>query len=140
MPAASVSQNSARRYQTKGEILEVPLPAGPAPAGPAPAGPAPAGPVLLADIWHESHEPRSFDRFRYGMLARRGATRLPSADDPSMAIDQLGQQFQVLVIHVHGAGTLAIHQQGIPLLHLRFDPRSLTREFLACWCPSRGIR
>lgn len=71
------------------------------------------GTILLADKWHQSHESRSLDSRRYRMLADRRATALAAADDLTVAIDQFGQQFDVLVVDVHRTGTMTIDKNRV---------------------------
>ena len=47
------------------------------------------------------------------MLGNGGTAGLAAADDLAMPVDQLLQQLDILVIHVHGTRPLPIDRQGI---------------------------
>ncbi len=69
--------------------------------------------VLFADEWHQSHETCSFNRSRNSVLADSRATAFTTANDLSVAVDQLGQQFNVLVIDVHRTRAMAIDKNRV---------------------------
>ncbi len=73
-------------------------------------------PALFADIGQQGHEASSLDRIGDGVLADGRAAALPPADDLALTVDELLQQFEILVIDVHRARTLALDEQGILLL------------------------
>lgn len=70
---------------------------------------------LIADVRHQRHETSAFDRARHGVLADRSATTLAAAHNPAVAIRQLTEQLNVLVVDVQRAWTLAVGQDRILL-------------------------
>jgi len=80
------------------------------------------GNELVANVRHEGHETGAFDGPSYGILGDSSAAALAAADDSAMAIDELAEQFNVLVIDVHRTGPLAVDQNRILLFRsdLRF--------------------
>jgi len=68
---------------------------------------------LFADIRHQTHEPSAFDSGGNGVLTDSRATTLAATDDLPVAIDQLGEQLDVLVIDVHRPGTVAIDEDRV---------------------------
>lgn len=68
---------------------------------------------LLADVRHQGHEASSLDGLGDGVLAGGRATRLATSNDTAVAVDQLFQEVNILVVHVHGTRALAIYVQRI---------------------------
>lgn len=64
-------------------------------------------------VRQKGHEPRPFDGLRDRVLAYGGAARLPAAHNSAVTIYELFEQFDVLVVHVHRAGTLPVHENRI---------------------------
>jgi hypothetical protein len=74
---------------------------------------------LLAHVGNQRHEAGAFDRFGHRMLADGGASAFAAAQDFSLAIGKLFQQFHVFVIDIHGMRALTFDEDRI--LFLRFD-------------------
>ncbi len=72
----------------------------------------PAG-MLLSNERQQCHEPSSLDGCGNCMLAGSGTTAFPTTHDPSLTIDHFLQEFDVLVIDVHGPRTLTIDENRI---------------------------
>lgn len=72
-----------------------------------------SSPPLFTHVGHQGHKPCALDCSGDRMLAGRGATRLATADNLAVTVDQLAEKFNVLVIDIHWARTLAIHKQRI---------------------------
>ena len=97
--------------------------------------------ALFPDVGNKRHKAGAFDGFGHGMLADGGAAAFSPADDFSLPIGQLFQQFHVFVIHVHRPWALAIDKDriflfaadlglGVPLtdfINLQFSCHSFTR-------------
>jgi hypothetical protein len=67
----------------------------------------------LAHVGKQGHEPSPLDGSRDCMLADRSATRLAAPYNPTVAIDQLPQSLNVLVIDKHRTWALAIDKEWI---------------------------
>src|SRR5262245_7730565 len=106
IPAASVSLNSTRRVVTKAVDMKS---------------------RLLAHVRQQRHVPRPLDRQGDGVLADRGAAALAAADDLAVAVDELLEQFDVLVIDEHRPGPDAIHPNRVLLLGLELGLGPLPR-------------
>src|SRR5437868_5056978 len=70
----------------------------------------------FADVRQETHEAGAFDSERHGMLAGGGATAFAAADNFALAIGELIEKFQILVIDKQRARALAVDEDGILLL------------------------
>ena len=91
-------------------------------------------PESVADVRHERHETSALDGGCDGMLRRRGATRLATADDFALTAREFLEQFDVLVIDVHRTHTLAVRAKGIALLAVNLSLGTFTIDtiFLEC--------
>ena len=69
--------------------------------------------ALIAYEWQQGHEACSLDRVGHCVLTDRGAACLTTANNFSVTVDQLLQQFNVFVIDVHWARTLTINVQRV---------------------------
>ena len=71
--------------------------------------------ALPADVGQQRHEARPLDRLRDGVLAGGVAAGFAAADDFAVAVDQLRQQVEVLVVDEHGLGRHAVdpHRVGL---------------------------
>src|SRR5208282_1986119 len=72
--------------------------------------------ALLADVWQQGHEASPLDRVGHGVLAYGRAAALTPADDLALAVDELLQQLEILVVDIHWARTLPLNKQGVLLL------------------------
>ncbi len=75
---------------------------------------------LFADVRQQGHESRPLDRLGHGVLAGCRATGFAASDNPAVTVDQLAQEFAVLVIDVHRSRPLAVNEQRVLLP--RTDP------------------
>jgi hypothetical protein len=66
-------------------------------------------------VRHQGHEAGPLNGLGNGMLARGLAAGLPAADDAAVAVGELAQQIEILVIHEHRTRTFAIDANGILL-------------------------
>ena len=91
-------------------------------------------PESVADVTHERHKTSALDGGCDGMLRRRGATRLATADDFALTAREFLEQFDVLVIDVHRTHTLAVRAKGIALLAVNLSLGTFTIDtiFLEC--------
>ena len=71
--------------------------------------------LFVADVGQQGHEPRSLDGQGHGVLAGGGAAALAAANDLTLAIGELAQQIEILVVDEHRTGTLAIDENRILL-------------------------
>ena len=71
------------------------------------------GRLSVANERQQRHEACALDRVRYCVLADGCTACLAAADDATVAINQLLQQFDVLIIDVHRTRTLAVNEQRI---------------------------
>jgi len=71
---------------------------------------------LFAHVWQQRHKASPLDRQGNSVLAYRHAAALSPADNLAMAIDQLFQQFDVLIINEHRTRTLAVDPNRVLLL------------------------
>ena len=81
---------------------------------------------LFANVWQQSHKASSLDRLRHGVLAGSRATGLATPNDSTVAIDQLLQQINVLVVDIHWTWPFAIDEKWILLFCSLFRLASLT--------------
>ena len=79
----------------------------------------------LANVGQKRHKPGSFNRQGHGVLANRHAAALTPADDLSVAVDQLFEQLDVLIIDEHRARSHAIDPNRVLLLRLQLRLRAL---------------
>src|SRR5690606_12416284 len=71
---------------------------------------------LFADERHQGHEPRPLDRHGHGVLAGGGATAFAAADNFAVAVGQLLQELDVLVVDIQRARAFAVDENRILLL------------------------
>ena len=95
-------------------------------------------PESVADVRHERHETSALDGGCDGMLRRRGATRLATADDFALTAREFLEQFDVLVIDVHRTHTLAVRAQRIALLAVDFRLGTFTIDTIFFKCRRFG--
>ncbi len=75
---------------------------------------------LFAHVGQQSHETSPLDCQSHRMLADGGATALAPSDDLPLAIRQLLQQVQVLVIDIHRTRSLPVDENRVLLLATGF--------------------
>jgi hypothetical protein len=97
----------------------------------------------VRNVRQQGHEPRLLDRQRHGMLAGGGATALASANDLALAVRQLREQLQILIVDIHRPGPLAVDKYrvflfrtNLVLVRATFGNRS-SRSFHNSW-PSQS--
>src|SRR5262245_49565450 len=69
-------------------------------------------------VRQQSHEPSTRDRLGDSPLADRRTPGLAADDDATVAIDQLFEQFDILVVDVHRPRTFTVDKDRILLLRL----------------------
>ena len=131
MPAASVSRNCTRRRVRKAAHMRRSSLSETSPRCLRAAGrgaknkPAVAEPPTgLAEYLsryspvygNKRHEASALDRSRDGVLTGCRTARLAASDDPAVAIDQLFEQLNVLVVDIHRTRPFAVHVNRILLL------------------------